>query len=96
MTEIDTPGGTISQQLGATNVFIDKFFTLNIDLKSALDPKLSEIFKILEKEKNVGRNHIDVLKYAIDLCKCTEHKHSRHLWGLIDREVRKTTHSKYL
>jgi hypothetical protein len=96
MTEINTPGGTISQQLGATNVYIDKFLPLNINLKSALDPKLSEIFEMLKTRENISRNHRDILKDAIDLCRCSEYKHSRILWGLTDREVRKTTHPKHV
>jgi hypothetical protein len=93
MAEVTTPGGTLSQQIGGMNAYIDKFLPLSIDLARVAEPKLTEILRGLAIKENISKNYVEILRNIIDACRCSKYTHRRIL-GLYETEIIQTTHPK--
>jgi hypothetical protein len=90
---IDIPGDTLLQQVGGSNIYIDKFMPLSLSAKSCVNEKMRAILEVLKTQSSISDNHKIVLEHMIDACKCKTYKHvAFRSW--LNRTVIKTSHTK--
>jgi hypothetical protein len=89
---IDIPDNTLSQQVGASNIYIQNLLPVTISTKSSFDEKMKNIFEVLKTQSDITDNHRQIIERLIEACKCTTYTHTGfRSW--LNRTVIKTSHT---
>jgi hypothetical protein len=90
---VNIPDNTLSQQVGATNIYIENLLPLTINAKASFDEKMKHIIELLKTQLETD-NHRRIIDSVIEACGCTTYTHTGfRSW--LNRTVIKTTHTKH-